>query len=123
MMEDDQEDYGALIYRESQLRKKEAEAAAAVVAMKGTSAKKKKKRKRKDSTADDASSTTDTNTKWDDNWQQKFSALQVRFICCVRYALYSLHLHNVLNIPTLSFSCTCYSSPRHKEFQTREWAY
>ena len=115
MMEDDKEDYGALIYRESLLRKKEAAAAAAAVAMKGTSAK--KKRKRKDSTADDASSTTDTNTKWDNNWQQKFSALQVRFICCVRYAFYSLH--NVLKIPTLS--CTC-SSPRHKEFQKRKWA-
>ena len=88
MMEDDQEDYGALIYRESLLRKKEAEAAAAAVAMKGTTSA-KKKRKRKDSTADDASSTIDTKTKWDNNWQQKFSALQVRFIRCVRYAFYS----------------------------------
>jgi hypothetical protein len=33
MMEDDQEDYGALIYRESLLRKKEAEAAAAAAAV------------------------------------------------------------------------------------------
>ncbi len=41
-MEDDEEDYGALIYRESQLRKAEAAAAAAVAAV-ARDAKKKKK--------------------------------------------------------------------------------
>ena len=29
-----------------------------------------------------SSSTTTTNSKWDDNWQQKFSELQVRLLCC-----------------------------------------
>jgi hypothetical protein len=49
--EEDEEDYVALIYRESQLRKAEAAVAAAVVAAKRT-----KKKKKKDSSAD-ASST------------------------------------------------------------------
>jgi len=30
-----------------------------------------------------SSSTNTTNTKWDNNWQQKFSELQVRVLCCV----------------------------------------
>ncbi len=46
MGEDDEEDYGALIYRESQLRKAEA-AAAAAAAVKDDA-----KKKKKDSSAD-----------------------------------------------------------------------
>jgi len=30
-----------------------------------------------------STNTTTTNTKWDNNWQQKFSELQVRVLCCV----------------------------------------
>jgi methylthioribose-1-phosphate isomerase len=54
-MEDDEEDYGALIYRESQLRKAEAATAAAVAAK--DAKKKKEKEKEKDSSSADVSST------------------------------------------------------------------
>lgn len=72
--------------------------------------------------------TTTTNSKWDDNWQQKFSELQVRLLLYARYnAVYIYILYYIVSkcskdtntLMHIFFSL----ATRHKEFQTREWAY